>query len=499
MSLVQSVITNSSKLLESLNLNNAIAILVVIAIFVAAITYQTDPNALPIPSRRLPIVGHLPFLGQFPYIVLHIWSKIYGKVLQIQLGMKSLIVISEFSTIKKLYNLDEFNLRHEPAVFKKHFNSKGITFNSGDNWHSAKKLNIKILKDVLGRESAQTVILEQVKLIKNCIESGNPVDLVDVINPALNNIMVNTLFGFQFNWNDAKFQSLLHNLKSILKLSNHASWASSFPILEKLPLLGFDKPSKDLDLHFTQLFQVINNWVKELETGEISVSNTNNYTLNYLKQVEENYDREQLAASLANLLMGGTETNSATMRWAFVFLLENSHILENVQNELKALNKDLITWEDRSKLHYLQAFLMEVQRVGCVTTLGGSTLRVAGENCKIGDYQINKGAFIAANVYSIHYNEDYFSDPYKFNPERFLKDGELIIRSELIPFGMGKRRCPGEGLAKMEMFLIMANILNAFTFDAVDNSKIDSEINFTAGSVRSPLPYELVFKTKERV
>jgi cytochrome P450 len=497
MSLVQSVTTNSSKFFESLNLNSAFAILVVIALFVFAITYQTDPDVLPIPSRRLPVVGHLPFLGQFPYIVLHIWSKLYGKVLQIQLGMKSLIVLSEFSTIKKLYNLDEFNLRHEPAVFKKHFNSKGITFNSGDSWHSAKKLNIKILKDVLGRESAQSVILEQVKLIKSCIETGNPVDLVDVINPALNNIMVNTLFGFQFSWNDVKFQSLLHNLKSILKLTNHASWTSSFPILEKLPFLGFDRISKDLDLHFTQLFEVINNWVKQIETGKISVNNTNNYTLNYLNQAEENYDREQLAASLANLLMGGTETNSATMRWAFIFLLENSQILENIQYELKALDKDLITWDDRSKLHYLQAFLMEVQRMGCVTTLGGSTLRVAGENCKIGDYQINKGAFIAANVYSIHHNEEYFSNPYTFDPTRFLKNGELVIRSELIPFGMGKRRCPGESLAKMEMFLIISNILNSFTFDATDSSKINSKENFTAGSVRSPLPYELVFKTKE--
>lgn len=81
----------------------------------------------------------------------------------------------------------------------------------------------------------------------------------------------------------------------------------------------------------------------------------------------------------------------------------------------------------------------------------------------IDGFKIPKGTGVVAQISTVMNNEEVFPDPYTFNPDRFIdENGKLKKVDELAPFSVGKRSCPGEGLARMELFLFIANFLNRY-------------------------------------
>ncbi|CAB3398649.1 unnamed protein product [Caenorhabditis bovis] len=77
-------------------------------------------------------------------------------------------------------------------------------------------------------------------------------------------------------------------------------------------------------------------------------------------------------------------------------------------------------------------------------------------------FPIKKGTGVIAQISAVMLDENVFLDPFTFNPDRFIENGKLKRIDELIPFSIGKRQCLGEGLARMELFLFLANIFNQF-------------------------------------
>lgn len=91
---------------------------------------------------------------------------------------------------------------------------------------------------------------------------------------------------------------------------------------------------------------------------------------------------------------------------------------------------------------------------------------------------------------------DSFPEPEKFQPERFLENGELRNLDNFMPFGLGRRRCLGEQLARMEVFLFFANLMNAFEFELADGEKTPGLLG-VLGATHAPLPFRLRFTTRK--
>ena len=89
---------------------------------------------------------------------------------------------------------------------------------------------------------------------------------------------------------------------------------------------------------------------------------------------------------------------------------------------------------------------------------------------KIGDYNISESTLIYSNTYTVHMDPSYWGDPEVFRPERFVVDGRFTPNDRNIPFGVGRRRCLGETLARMENFLIFANLMKSFSFRSGDGN-----------------------------
>ena len=168
-------------------------------------------------------------------------------------------------------------------------------------------------------------------------------------------------------------------------------------------------------------------------------------------------------ASLFDLWIAGQETTSNTLAWLCVYLIQNSHVQEKLHAELDLVigSDRVITLDDKSNLNYVNAVVAETQRFCNLVPI--NVFHRTTKDTKIHGYYIPVNTVITHQVSTVLQDERYFPDPLVFKPERFLdKNGKFFQPPELMPFGIGKRACLGEGLARLELFLFTSNISNQF-------------------------------------
>ncbi|CAL1284550.1 unnamed protein product, partial [Larinioides sclopetarius] len=144
-----------------------------------------------------------------------------------------------------------------------------------------------------------------------------------------------------------------------------------------------------------------------------------------------------------------------------------------------------------AKLPYTYAAILETHRWRTITPLG--VTHCASEDTKIGDYDVPKGSIILPNIYSLHNDPKYWKDPDSFRPERFLDKNDCLIMTRLdsyAPFSLGRRICPGETVAMMEIFHYFTAVMQRFDIRPLENSppNIDDAIN---GATYQPVPQKL--------
>ena len=162
-----------------------------------------------------------------------------------------------------------------------------------------------------------------------------------------------------------------------------------------------------------------------------------------------------------DLWIAGQETTSTTLGWLCLYLIRNPEIQKKVHEELdRVVGSDrVVTLDDKNELNYINAVVAETQRFCNLVPF--NVLHRTTKDVTIHGHHIPKDTVITHQVSSVLFDERYFKDPYTFNPDRFIdKNGKFFSPPELMPFGIGKRACLGEGLARMELFLFTSNIFN---------------------------------------
>lgn len=166
------------------------------------------------------------------------------------------------------------------------------------------------------------------------------------------------------------------------------------------------------------------------------------------------------------MIAGGSDTTSVMLTWALSLVVNNRNVLKKVQEEIDMeIGKERKVEEsDIPNLHYLQAIIKETLRLYPASPLGG--FREFTEDCTVGDYHVPKGTRLILNLWKLQRDPNVWENPLEFKPERFLnKDVDVKgAHFELIPFGAGRRICPGMGFGLQMLHLVLANLLHAFDF-----------------------------------
>ncbi|KAH6925189.1 hypothetical protein HPB50_001548 [Hyalomma asiaticum] len=222
----------------------------------------------------------------------------------------------------------------------------------------------------------------------------------------------------------------------------------------------------------------------KLYKASMSADDTKDFIHGYIKKIEESRGHPHplfldryLVGNINNFLMAATFTTTLTMTWHMLNFAKNPDTVQaRVQREIEEVvgQERLPTWEDRKRMPYTLACVWEMDRWKTATPLG--VARECAEDIVADNVFIPKGTIVLPNIWAVHNEPSLWKDPGKFIPERYLtEDGQLVPQKPeyLIPFSIGRRDCPGQTFAAMEIFLLVTFLLQKYRILPEHPSEID--------------------------
>lgn len=185
---------------------------------------------------------------------------------------------------------------------------------------------------------------------------------------------------------------------------------------------------------------------------------------------------------LQDLFSGGTDTSAIAMEWALAELINHPNIMEKAAQEIDNVTGKtrLVQESDISQLPYLQAIVKEILRLHSPAPM---ILRESSEDCTIEGYHIPAKTRLFVNVWAMNRDPKYWENPLEYRPERFMNETKILdVRGQnnfhYLPFGSGRRGCPGISLALQILHTSLAAIIQCFEWKVGgegNNGKVDME------------------------
>ncbi|XP_012783002.3 cytochrome P450 2J5-like [Ochotona princeps] len=203
------------------------------------------------------------------------------------------------------------------------------------------------------------------------------------------------------------------------------------------------------------------------------------------------FSEENLIQVVTDLFLGGTDTTATTLHWALIYMVQHGAIQERVQQELDSVlgTGQGICYQDRERLPYTRAVLHEVQRLSSVVAVGA--VRQCVTSTRVHGHHVPKGTIVLPNLASVLYDPKCWETPREFNPSHFLdREGNFVTHEAFLPFSAGHRMCPGDQLARMELFLMFATLLRTFRFQLPVGSP-GLRLEYIFGGTLQPQPQQI--------
>ncbi|KAL5541021.1 hypothetical protein UlMin_042594 [Ulmus minor] len=314
--------------------------------------------------------------------------------------------------------------------------------------------------------------------------AGEAVDIGRAAFTTALNQLSNTIFSVDLadpNSDLAKeFKDITYN---IMKEAGTPNLSDYFPLLKMIDPQGV---RKRMGINFKRLIDVFDGLIDQrLRIRESRDSSMNNDMLDTLLNIAEGgeLNRNQINQLLVVLFVGGTDTTAATFQWAMAELLRNPEILSKARAELEQIigRGNPVEESDIARLPYLQAIVKEAFRLHPVFPL--LLPRRAEADVEIAGFTVPKGVQIFINVWAIGRDPNTWDDPNSFKPERFL-GSELDVKGrnfELLPFGGGRRICPGLPLVMRILHLVLGTFIHSFDWkleNGIKPEEVDMEDKF---------------------
>ena len=459
---------------QELLMGNVGTILALTAVTLYLWFYNGRPkNAPPGPWFYVPVIGNLVQIGRNPVTSFREMRKKYGDVFSVYMANRLVVVINGFDTMKEAFvkNSDLFSDRPRLYFTKVITFGKGVVGSSGDVWNEQRKFALFTLKNLgMGKDILQLKIQDEASALNEELakREGKATDVRNLIGSAVCNIIVSIVFGKRFEYNDPKYVNFLEIMEENVLMP---------PILHFFPFLRHLPGDMFKIKHMTSGMQTVQRDLVQASINEhkenYDEDNTDDFISAYIKEMKKkqklgestSMDNSNLCAVIQDLFLGGTETSSTTLQWLLLYFLHFPEVQKKCFEEIQRnVGCDrMICLEDKTKLPYMEATIMEILRHADVAPL--SLMRIVPRDIEFKGYTIPNDTLIIPNIDSVLSDLKIWGDPEVFQPERFLdENGRLTKPEEWIPFLFGARNCMGESLARMELFLFLSSMLQKFEF-----------------------------------
>nr|UUW44836.1 germacrene A oxidase [Xanthium strumarium] len=471
------------------SLTTSIALATIVFFLYKLATRPTSiKNRLPEPWR-LPIIGHMHHLiGTLPHRGVMDLARKYGSLMHLQLGEVSAIVVSSPKWAKEILTTYDIPFANRPETLTgeivAYHNTDIVLAPYGEYWRQLRKLCTLELLSVKKVKSFQSVREEECWNLVQEIKasgSGTPFNLSEGIFKLVATVLSRAAFGKGIK-DQKEFTEIV---KEILRQTGGFDVADIFPSKKFLHHLS-GKRGRLTSIH-NKLDSLINNLIAEHTVN--SSNKTNETLLDVLLRLKDSEDfpltADNVKAIILDMFGAGTDTSSATVEWAISELIRCPRAMEKVQAELRqALNgKEKIKEEDIQDLPYLNLVVRETLRLHPPLPL--VMPRECRQPMNLAGYDVANKTKLIVNVFAINRDPEYWKDAESFIPERFEKSNTTIMGAdyEYLPFGAGRRMCPGSALGLANVQLPLANILYYFKWqlpNGASNDQLDMTESFGA-------------------
>ncbi|KAJ9576498.1 hypothetical protein L9F63_025608 [Diploptera punctata] len=438
---------------------------------------STRPKNFPPGPPWLPIIGSSSYLKRmckekcYMHLAVAEMTRQYkSPVIGLKLGSERTIIVTTYDAVQQVHTREEYEGRPYNFFIKLRSMGarRGITFTEGEVWHEQRSFAVRHLKQVgYGKQLMEDMIIKEVwdlldTLGKEGKSGSSEVTVGRYVTPCVLNVLWVLVTGSRFSsWDDPRLQQLMQLMSMRAK-----AFDMSGGLLNQFPWLRFLAP----EWSGYNIILRINAQLKNIIMGSIN-DHYNKYDPNvtgdlvdaYLHEIEarkhlesSNFTNEQLMQICMDFFIAGAIPIGATLDFLVLMMLLHPQVQQKVQKEIDTVvgRNRLPQLSDRNNLPYLEAVLMEVQRMFIVTPVTGPR-RVTKDTVLCG-YDIPKDTTVLISLWSVHRDVKHWGDPDVFRPDRFIDNkGELIKDDWLLNFGVGKRRCLGEALGRSCVFSIL--------------------------------------------
>ncbi|GJM98688.1 hypothetical protein PR202_ga15718 [Eleusine coracana subsp. coracana] len=471
---------------------------------------------LPPGPKPWPIIGNLDLMGALPHRSIHALSKKYGPLMQLQFGSFPVVVGSSVEMAKFFLKTHDvvFTDRPKTAAGKyTTYNYRDITWSPyGAYWRQARKMCLTELFSAKRLESYEYIRAQEVRALLRDLHAaaaassarGGAVMLKDHLSTVSLNVITRMVLGKKY-LDGSGAEEFKWMLDELFLLNGVLNIGDSIPWLDWMDLQGYIKRMKKLSKMFDRFLEhvVEEHSQRRLHEGKSFVAKD---MVDVLLQIaddpnlEVELNRESVKAFTQDLIAGCTESSAVTVEWAISELLKKPEVIAKATEELDRVigRNRWVTEKDMPHLPYVDAIVKETMRLHPVAPM--LVPRLSREDTTVAGYDIPAGTRVLVSVWSIGRDPELWDAPEEFQPERFLGT-RIDVKGqdyELLPFGSGRRMCPGYSLGLKVIQVSLANLLHGFEWKLphdVTKEELNMEEIFGLSTPRK-FPLEAVAEPK---
>ncbi|XP_056018611.1 steroid 17-alpha-hydroxylase/17,20 lyase-like [Ostrea edulis] len=437
-------------------------------------------------------------------------SKVYGPVVRLSFGPVPMVFLNDVEVVLEamVKKKADFSGRpHSPSGDMFSGGGKGIFLSTySPTWRYHRKIAGKAIRHYLQGDLLENMIQNNMnKFLDKMAEEKDPFIIRNHLDLMIFHQLYTICFGEKPAINDPEVKTLLELNEALFTDFGAGVLEDVVPYLKDVYTTA---KWKKLSSNTDQLLDIIRAKFKQhVDTFEPGINRDFIDSLLIARQEAEKegdeaaleiLDDTRLVLTISDIFFAGVDTTRFTMDWFVYFMTKHPEIQSKCQEEIdRVVGSECPSMKHRDTLHFTEACMFETMRLGNFIVMGFPHMTIC--NSQVGGYDIPKGTTVFINFWALHHDPKYWREPEKFDPYRYLDENgksKTTKPDSWLPFSAGSRVCLGETVAKPEILLMCANLLQRFDIRLPDGVKPNPEIKITGFGIELPSDYKIVVKER---